>query len=859
MQWRRGGTTRSARRTRTVGALTLALALAGWAMPLEAISAPPATETPAAADPGACLAQNARPLPKSGLCTHGPDPVPPGKNIASDVPPVDPFIARVAPAAVCDGDGVTGKRVQVLYVRATNKPDRYSAYLESFRIWAAMADQIYGNSAADTGGGRHIRFVQEPNCAITVTPVTVSATGDDGFDNTVSELKQKGFNKTDRKYMLFVDANVYCGIGSIWRDDKSAATNQNNVGPSYGSTNTGCWGDGFTAAHELMHNLGGVQMTAPHTSGGWHCVDEWDVMCYSDTPNYPTMQIFCPDESLDRLDCRHDDYYSTNPPAGSYLATHWNTANSAFLAQGSTPPPPCPDAPFEPDDTALQARAVAVGSTETHAYCVPDDEDWVSFQATAGSSYSIETLNLASGNDTVLELYAVDRTTLLDFDDDSNGNSASLIDYTASTTGLLYVRSWNAWNEGGVALTYDLHIGTPPPCPDTSFEPDNTAGQARAVAVGVLETHAFCLPSDEDWVSFPASAGTVYRIETLNLASSTETHLQLYAGDRTTLLAEDYPDSGQQGSTIDFTATTSGSLYVMAANYFGTEGPHVTYDLRIRLAPPCPDVSLEPDNTVPQARAVSVGTTEHHAFCVRDDDDWVSFSASAGTAYRIETLNLASGNDTYLELYAADGTTFLADDDDSNGNLGSLINHTPGTSGTLYVRSFNFSGEGAPELTYDLRITGGGGPSSLLLNPSFELDANGDNRPDSWTSNAKFTRNATTVAGGSFSGQHLSTANANHTISQNVTVVAARPYTFSGQVNIPPTTDAFTFKLQIRWLKNTGATISTKTVKSYTAATGGWNAFLGTQTAPAGAVKASIRMVANNLKATIYVDAFNLQ
>jgi hypothetical protein len=32
------------------------------------------------------------------------------------------------------------------------------------------------------------------------------------------------------------------------------------------------------------------------------------------------------------LDCGHDDYFSPDPPSGGYLAGHWNTADSGFLA-----------------------------------------------------------------------------------------------------------------------------------------------------------------------------------------------------------------------------------------------------------------------------------------------------------------------------------------------------------------------------------------------------------------------------------------------------------------------------------------------------------------------------------------------
>jgi hypothetical protein len=231
---------------------------------------------------------------------------------------------------ICDGDGTTGKRIQVLYVRAASTTSRYAQYLQSFRTWAAGVDGIYNASAKETGGSRHIRFVTTTGCQVDVQEVEVPDGAMDTFTSMITALKTLGYNRTDRKYMIFGDATVYCGIGTFAGDDQPGSANRSNSGPSYGRSDAGCWTSGV-AAHELGHNLGAVNTGAPHSSKAGHCLDEYDVMCYNDSGGLTTTTV-CAGKAHDlRLDCNHDDYYNTNPSPGSYLSNHWNVADNQFL------------------------------------------------------------------------------------------------------------------------------------------------------------------------------------------------------------------------------------------------------------------------------------------------------------------------------------------------------------------------------------------------------------------------------------------------------------------------------------------------------------------------------------------------
>jgi hypothetical protein len=194
--------------------------------------------------------------------------------------------------------------------------------VDSIRQWAAETDSVFQASAAKTGGTRRVRFVTDGNCDLVVARVSLSAQGDDTFNNTIAELTTQGYNRSDRKYLVWMDSTLLCGIGTYYLDDRAAGDNFNNgragVPGSVARIDAGCWGLGSRGqsveAHELMHNLGAVQTTAPNSTVNGHCSDDDDRMCYADGSPLLVLRTVCPSNEEALFDCRGDDYFHTAPP-----------------------------------------------------------------------------------------------------------------------------------------------------------------------------------------------------------------------------------------------------------------------------------------------------------------------------------------------------------------------------------------------------------------------------------------------------------------------------------------------------------------------------------------------------------------
>ena len=377
---------------------------------------------------------------RSGVCTHGPDPAPAGRDVRVErstaelrqeagLSPV-PSVVNTTPgtttpptdgsgAIMCNGDGVAGKRIEVLYVIPSDKTDRFTTIKDALGQYVVRADRQLNASAAETSGSRHWRFVTEPDpagaapCVLKITKVAVGSADDDTFDASITKLRSLGYNRADRKYLMLTESNVYCGIGSLYGDSQPGQANVNNGSyAQYARSDAGCWN--YAEAHELMHNLGGVQTNAPNATPGFHCTDEADEMCYDDDGSGPVvMRNVCSGRDGSLFDCNHDDYFFAGTPLQTnYLATHWNTANSAFLIDpgfvaDTTPPAAPPASPRRPDRARSRCPWTANGEPDLAGYRVLRDGVQV---ASLGKVTSYVDSGLLSSRSYAYVVRAVDTT-----------------------------------------------------------------------------------------------------------------------------------------------------------------------------------------------------------------------------------------------------------------------------------------------------------------------------------------------------------------------------------------------------------------------------------------------------------------
>ena len=293
--------------------------------------------------------------------------------------------------------------MQAVYAYAGS--NRASKIVPLIRRWAADVETTVRVTAKESNAVRHVRWVHTNSCVLSVMVVKVSKQAVGNFNRLISDLAHKGLKRYDRRYLTWMDTNAYCGIGTMMPYDQPGKTNPNNgfpYGPSaWSRVDQGCWGlrssrNESVEAHEMFHNLGAVQYSAPNSTKAGHCNDEWDVMCYPDGGPRDTMHVRCSAKSHNALlDCGRNDYFDPRSNPSTYLRTHWNTARSSFLDSGSGAPPTLYDLSASVPSDGLGDVTADVSLTLSVVYDSPLDH--VELAAARDGSHTFAPIDATGG------------------------------------------------------------------------------------------------------------------------------------------------------------------------------------------------------------------------------------------------------------------------------------------------------------------------------------------------------------------------------------------------------------------------------------------------------------------------------
>lgn len=209
----------------------------------------------------------------------------------------------------------------------------------------------------------------------------------------------------------------------------------------------------------------------------------------------------------------------------------------------------------------------------------------------------------------------------------------------------------------------------------------NEAATATPIDIGTSTTGEIEQGGDTDWFSFFVSAGQDYEFTT-DLLTLSDTTLSLYDQDGETLL--EFDDDGGPGlaSRINWTASTSSTVYLKVAAYSSSQTG--TYSLNVHAFDTTPDPADDHGDDAASATPVLMNSTTEGTIEASFDSDWFQFTAVAGEDYIFET-HLGSLPDSWLELYDQDGQTLLTLDDDGGEGPASRIEWTAIGTGTYFL------------------------------------------------------------------------------------------------------------------------------------------------------------------------------
>jgi len=392
---------------------------------------------------------------------------------------------------------------------------------------------------------------------------------------------------------------------------------------------------------------------------------------------------------------------------------------------------------FEIDD--FTPKDIVLSVPQIHNFYPTFDVDKTKFLAKTGRIYRVRTTTLAPGVDTFLNVnvgglvylnddrtpgvlesevifqvpYGADQPVVVTVT--NRGQYGGDKVYTLSAEELLATPT-GLPTATSTATNTPTPVGTRTATPDLrdKYEPDDVT--PKSIALGESQAHNFYPQGDVDRESFLVKAGRVYEVATSGLALGVDTVLEVRVGSN--VYVNDDRAPGDLSSLVQFVGPSGADVVAVVTvtnkdQYGGDKkymlsakelvAPSPTGVLPTPTATPTPDWrdKYEPDDVTP--KPIALGETQAHNFYPNGDVDKVTFLAKAGRFYRVGTLGLALGGDTFLEVKV--GGTVYTNDDRQPGDLSSEVPFQVSPSGDVQVAAtVRNRGQYGADKTYSLSV-----------------------------------------------------------------------------------------------------------------------------------------------------------
>ena len=323
---------------------------------------------------------------------------------------------------------------------------------------------------------------------------------------------------------------------------------------------------------------------------------------------------------------------------------------------------------------------LAPGDVVRSTLAVTGDTDWFAANLTAGVTYWFSLAGSATGSGTLgnphLRLFVDDgtsNTVLAQNDDGGIGNNAFLA-YTATASGTYYIAAEGTGNATG---TYRLSMAV---ADDFAAVPATT-GALTLDDAGVSGTIE--VSGDADWFAVALVAGTTYWFSAegsaTGMGSLADPYLRLLGNDGATQVAVDDNTGTGANAFLRYTPAVSGTYFLSAQGAGGATGSYVVSAVA---------ADDTPANTS-TARTLKPGGSASQEISYAGDRDWFRTTLTAGKTYWFSLEGSPTGkgtlDDAALRLYAPDGGTVVASDNDGGVGRNAFISYTPSVTGAYFI------------------------------------------------------------------------------------------------------------------------------------------------------------------------------